>query len=573
VTATPPPARARTAVDAAAEAHLDACCRLDPVQATLDGLTGYATGLTDFSPAGVEARAAECRRVLGAIDDLEATDDVDAVTVAALRERLGLYVAMHDAGLDAAPLGNIDTPVQSLREVFDVSATRTAEDVEAVVGRVADLPTALAGYRESLVVARAGGWLPTVTGVRTSADQAQEFAGRGDVDKSYFATLVRGLDHRADADAERALDAARRAAAAYADLARWLLADLMPVAVTDDAAGRDAYVLHSQLFVGTRVDLDQTYAWGLEELARIEARMAEVARLLDPSAPSGTDPESVAAAVNAGIAVLDADPARSIEGAERFRDWMQQVSDAAVTALAGRHFDIPDPVRTLRCRLAPSSSGVIYYTSPSEDFSRPGQMWWSVPEGVTTFATWRETSTVFHEGVPGHHLQIGQTAFRADRLNRWRRYGIWVAGHGEGWALYAERLMEELGYLDDPGDLMGMLDAHALRAARVVVDIGLHCRLPAPAEVGGGTWDAAKVLAFMTAHTRMGEAATRFETERYLTWPGQAPAYKLGERVWLDLREEARRREGDRFDLTAWHRRALDLGSLSLDVLRAALSG
>ncbi len=567
------PARPATAVDAVAEAHLDARSRLDPVQATLDGLTGFARGVTDYSPAGIAARAAECRRVLAGLDDLAPADDVDVVTLAAMRERLGLYVAMHDAGLDAAPLGNIDTPVQSLREVFDVSATQTADDVDAVVGRIDDLPGALAAYRESLVAARAAGWLPTVTRVRTAAEQAQEFAGEGGPDDSYFVTLVRGLDQPdSGAAADRALDAARRAAAAYDDLARWLRSELMPVAVTDDAAGRDAYALHSQLFVGTRVDLDETYAWGLEELARIEARMAEVGRRLDPSAPSGTDPESVAAAVGAGIAVLDADPARNIEGAEQFRDWMQAVSDAAVADLAGTHFDIPEPIRTLRCRLAPSSSGVIYYTSPSEDFSRPGQMWWSVPEGVTRFSTWRETSTVFHEGVPGHHLQIGQTAFRADRLNRWRRYGVWVSGHGEGWALYAERLMEELGYLDDPGDLMGMLDAHALRAARVVVDIGVHCRLPAPAEVGGGTWDAAKVLAFMTAHTRMGEATTRFETERYLTWPGQAPAYKLGERVWLDLRDAARRRDGDAFDLAAWHRRALDLGSLGLDVLRTALT-
>ncbi len=413
--------RDRTPVDEAAEAHLDAMCRLDPVQATLDGLQGYACGITDYSPAGVAARAAECRRALAELDTLAPQDATDAVTVAAMRERLGLAVTIHEAALDRVVVGNISSPVQNLREVFDVSATTTPDDVIAVVERVAAVPAALAGYRESLQAARADGWVPTVTGTRTGADQAVEFAGGDDIAASYFAGLVRGLHHGSDAARQAALDAARRAAVAYAELAAWMRHELLPVATADDACGRDAYALHSQHFVGSRVDLDETYAWGLAELARIERRMADVGRRLDPSAPSGEDPASVAAAVAAGIAALDADPARRIEGAESFRRWMQRVSDAAVAVLAGTHFDIADPIRRLACRIAPSSSGVIYYTSPSEDFSRPGTMWWSVPEGVTSFSTWRETSTVYHEGVPGHHLQIGQTAFRSDRLNRWRR--------------------------------------------------------------------------------------------------------------------------------------------------------
>jgi uncharacterized protein (DUF885 family) len=279
----------------------------------------------------------------------------------------------------------------------------------------------------------------------------------------------------------------------------------------------------------------------------------------------------VQAAIEAGIRALDGDPSRCVEGAEVFRDWMQQVADEAIDELGKAHFDIPEPVRVLRCRIAPSSSGAVYYTPPSEDLSRPGQMWWSVPAGTDTFSTWRETSTVYHEGVPGHHLQCGQVAYRSDRLNRWRRLGCWVSGHGEGWALYGERLMEELGYLEDDGDLMGMLDAHALRASRVIVDIGVHCGLAAPDEVGGGVWDADKAWRFLRRHTRVPDAQLRFELERYLGWPGQAIAYKVGERAWLDLREQAREREGEAFDLRDFHRRALDLGSVGLDVLRAAV--
>jgi uncharacterized protein (DUF885 family) len=563
-----PGTRSWTPVDRLAEAHLDALCRLDPVGATAEGLLGYADGITDHSPAGVAARADLCRRTLASLDGVPVSDDVDAVTVEVLRERLGLLVARHDAGLDLAVVGNIASPVQSLREVFDVQPAATPGDVAALLDRLSRLPAALVGYREALVAARAGGWVPTVTGVRTASVQADETAGDGDPDASSFAGLVRDLD---GAPATAAALAAS-AATAFGELATWLRAELLPVATPDDACGRDAYALHLQYHSGDRVDLDETYAWGLAELARIEAEMAAVSRGLATDAPAGGDPASVAAAIAAGVAALDADPARVIDGTDGLRTWMQGVSDAAVDALAGTHFEIPDPLRTLVCRIAPSASGGIYYTSPSEDFSRPGQMWWAVPHGVTTFSTWRETSTVYHEGVPGHHLQLGRTAYDADRLNRYRRYGVWVSGHGEGWALYAERLMAELGFLDDPGDLMGMLDAQALRAARVVVDIGVHCRLPAPAEVGGGTWDGAKVLTFLDAHTRLDPATTRFEAERYLTWPGQAPSYKIGERTWLALRDDARRRDGAAFDLAGWHRRALALGSVSLDVLRKALS-
>ncbi len=203
-------------------------------------------------------------------------------------------------------------------------------------------------------------------------------------------------------------------------------------------------------------------------------------------------------------------------------------------------------------------------------------MWWSVPKDVDQFTTWRELTTVYHEGVPGHHLQVGQTVYNRRELNRWRRLDCWVSGHGEGWALYAERLMEDLGFLADPGDRLGMLDGQSLRAARVVLDIGVHLGLPAPAEVGGGDWDYDKAWAFLTAHSAMAEGFLRFELDRYLGWPGQAPSYKLGERLWLQLRDEAKaapRRPARTFDLKEFHRAALDVGSVPLDVLRTRLAG
>ncbi len=191
---------------------------------------------------------------------------------------------------------------------------------------------------------------------------------------------------------------------------------------------------------------------------------------------------------------------------------------------------------------------------------------------------------MFHEGAPGHHLQIGQAAVRAEVLNRWQRLLSWSSGHGEGWALYAERLMDELGYLDDPGDRLGMLDMQAFRAARVIVDIGMHLELEIPADNRlvdrcghaafhpGERWTPELGWEFLRAHSSMPDENLRFELNRYLGWPGQAPSYKIGERIWLQARAEAQARHGADFSLKAFHRAALDLGSLGLDPLRTALS-
>ncbi|ROS53279.1 uncharacterized protein DUF885 [Rathayibacter sp. PhB185] len=275
------------------------------------------------------------------------------------------------------------------------------------------------------------------------------------------------------------------------------------------------------------------------------------------------------ASVAEAIAHLDTDPARTLHGVDALQRWMQETSDRAVSELAGTAFDIPDELRRLECRIAPTQEGGIYYTGPSDDFSRPGRMWWSVPPGVTEFATWRELTTVYHEGVPGHHLQVGQAVYNRASLNTWRRQLAGSSGHAEGWALYAERLMERFGYLDDPADRLGMLDGQRMRAARVVIDIGVHLqkRMPGSSDV----WTAESALAFLRANVNMDDAFVRFEVNRYLGWPGQAPSYKIGQRIWEELRDEASARDGADFSLASFHRRALDLGGVGLDTLRASL--
>ena len=564
--------RTPTALDALADQLVVDTCELDPFTATFAGVPGHDGNSTDYSPDGIGARAELARRTLTAVDGVTPADDVDRVTLAALRERLGLAVELADAGHDRggpALVNAVASPLQTVRDAFDLMPTSTADEWGDVARRLHAVGAVLAGTRASLALVVDSpdrSLRPTRRQVAASAEQCDALADPTTGQLAALLTRARAGAAGAEPALDVDLDAGLRAAAsAFAEHARALREQVHPAARDDDAVGVEAYVLHSRSHVGARVDLAETYAWGLEEVARIQAEMREVAQRIVP-----------AGSVRDAVAALDADPARQVHGTEALQAWMQELSDAAVAGLADVHFDVPPPARRLACRIAPSGSGGIYYTPPSEDFTRPGTMWWAVPEGVTTFGTWSERTTVFHEGVPGHHLQIAQTLYRAGLLNRWRRLLCWVSGHGEGWALYAERLMADLGWLDDPGDRLGMLSGSLFRAARVVVDIGTHCEYQAPASLtggAGGRWDADRMWAYLRALSTASDPVLRFEHLRYLGWPGQAPSYKVGERLWLQLREQVRAEQGDAFDLRAFHRRALDVGSVGLDVLRDALVG
>jgi uncharacterized protein (DUF885 family) len=534
--------------------------------ATYLGIPGHEEELDDFSPAGHQAHADLRRETLSRLEAASPVDDIDRVTLAAMRERLGLAEETHAAGLDEMALNVIASPLQEIRGCFDLMATATDEDWGVIARRMAKVPAALEQWKQSLLAAAEKGNVAPRRQVEACIQQCTDLTA----DDGYFATLVKDArlsDGDDDGDLSEAATAALAeatgaASAAYGELGTWLRENLLDRAPEADACGRKRYQLLSRSFLGATVDLEETYRWGQEEVARITAQMEEVAEQIKPGAT-----------VKEAIAALDADPAYQLHGTDALKAWMQERADEVIANLAGTHFDIPDPVRTIECLIAPTQTGGIYYTGPSEDFSRPGRMWWSVPKGVTEFGTWKELTTVYHEGVPGHHLQVAQTVFRSELLNSWRRMAAWTSGHGEGWALYAERLMDELGYMDDPGNKMGLLDSQSLRAARVVIDIGVHCGFEAPAEVGGGEWTYDKAWQYLTDHANQGEAWLRFELDRYLGWPGQAPSYKIGERLWMQLRDQVREREGDAFSLKDFHRRALDIGGVGLDTLREAVLG
>lgn len=550
--------RTPSAIDKVAEEWVDTISVLAPTLGTYIGRSEVNDRFGDLSPEGHEQLAAATRTALDALTALEPVDAIDEVTQTDLSSELRLDLEFHEARWHLRDVNVIASAAQDVRSAFDLMPTATTDDWSVIATRLGDVPRALRGYTETLRAGIAEGVTPARRQVTEVATQITRYIA----DDGFFAEFVAEAapeEGQLPASLARTLaDKSAAARVAYGDLRRFLVEELAPASREEDAVGRDVYALHSRRFLGATIDLDETYEWGREELARMVEEQTAIAHEILPGA-----------SVEEAVAHLEADPSRKLVGTDALQRWMQETSDRAVAELGESHFDIPEAIRTLKCMIAPTQEGGIYYTGPTDDFSRPGRMWWSVPEGVTEFDTWRELTTVYHEGVPGHHLQIAQAVHNRGELNSWRRLLAGTSGHAEGWALYAERLMQQLGYLDDPADRLGMLDGQRMRAARVVLDIGVH--LGKPRLDGDGIWDAPYALDFMRRNVNMSDQFVQFEVNRYLGWPGQAPSYKVGQRIWEQVRDAVQAAEGDAFSFKGFHKRALDLGGVGLDTLRTAL--
>jgi uncharacterized protein (DUF885 family) len=342
------------------------------------------------------------------------------------------------------------------------------------------------------------------------------------------------------------------------------LNEYAPLADLQDGVGPERHALARRRFMGMSVEAKDAYEWGWGEVRRIDTEMARVAQQIQPGAT-----------LDEVRHLLDTDPARSIQGEEGLRDWLQQLMDEAMEFLiSNNHFEIPQSIRRVEAMISPpGGAAAMYYTGPSEDLTRPGRTWYPT-NGRTVFPRWSEPTTAYHEGVPGHHLQVAIATINSEKLSRFQR-NTFVSGHGEGWALYAERLMDEFGFLANPEYRLGYLYAQAFRAARVVIDIGIHCGFAITQDSGwhaGEAWTPALMLEFLSARSSSDDEFNRSEINRYLGWPGQAISYKLGERVWLDLRDDAKKKHGTSFDLRKWHAHGLGLGNLGLDLLKSEMA-
>ena len=558
-----------------ADRHVDAVADLDPVVATMLGTRPGDDRLPDLSPDGLEAEADLTRRTLAELDAVTAAapalgpdavdgDPVERRCARLLRERLGAELAAHEAGEGLRALSNLFSPVHSIRQVFLLMPTATEDDWAVLARRAARVPEAYRGYVETLREGARRGLLVAPRQVSTVVGQLGEW-----LSGPFFGGLV-----AAGPDALRGeLDAAARDADdAVAAVRDFLRDEYLPQAAgTPDAVGRDRYALAARRWngsdLGTGQGLEEAYAWGWAEHRRILAEQRAEAEALRP----GSTPLEA-------MRWLD-EHGPAVDGVEAIRQRLQAMMDEAIAALDGTHFDLAEPVRRVEAMIAPPGSAAApYYTRPAQDFSRPGRTW--LPTlGRERFPLWDLVSIWYHEGVPGHHLQLAQWAHVSGDLSTYQTSLGSVSANVEGWALYAERLMDELGHLTEPGARMGYLDAQQLRAVRVVIDIGMHLGLPVPddadgtlAEHRGRPWAPELARAFLGEHSGATPAFLDSELVRYLGLPGQAISYKLGERAWLAGRAAAQRARGADFDLKAWHMAALSQGSLGLDDLEAELA-
>ncbi|MFI6151430.1 DUF885 domain-containing protein [Kitasatospora sp. NPDC051170] len=561
-----PPTSARTIADQ----HVARAAALDPATATRLGLHPDDDRQPDLSPDGFQAQADLARSTLAALDALAAADpdpdpeaDADAERACArlLRERLTAELALHEAGDHLRELRNVNSPLHKVRGVFTLMPTDTDEHWATVAGRLRHVPGALDGYRATLTEGITRGLLCAPRQVRAVAAQLAAWTGEDGGGPSWFAAFTAAGPARLRPELDAA---AERATAAVSTFRTWLLAVYLPAAEgTPDAVGRERYLRSARWATGADLDPAEAYAWAWEEFHRTAAEMRAASQHILPGAGARATMDHLNRHGHA------------VEGEENIRAWLQQIADEAIEALHGTHFDLSGPLRHVETRIAPpGSSGAPYYNGPSLDFSRPGRTY--LPTlGRTSFPTWQLVSTWYHEAVPGHHLQTARWTACADRLSRYQITLGAVSADKEGWALYAERLMDELGFLTDPARRLGYLDKQMLRIIRVIVDLGMHLELTIPAASGfhpGERWTPELATEFMAAHHGSSAARRSSEIDRYLGWPGQAIGYKLGERAWLHGREAARRRLGPAFDLRAWHTAALSQGSLGLDDLSDRLA-
>ena len=542
---------------------VDEYAALNPMSATFLGIAGHDHEWGDLGLAGAEANAALLRRTRDELAALPPTEGDRWAELArrVLEEELRDGLEQYEHRDHLLDLAHLASTVPGIRELTEMQPIGSTEEAEALLSRLEDVGRAFDGWWERMAEGVRTGHVVARRQVESVVAQLRA----GVAPTGAYSLRIAEIATQHPELAQRCGSARSAVEVASLALAERLEADYLPYALTVEGVGRERYARNARRFLGTDLDLEETYAWGWALIARLRERAHGVAALIDGE----RDLDGV-------IELLQTDPAYSAASQDEFRVLMQERQERALASLTDVHFDVPDAIRQVRVNLvAPGAPLAAWYIGPSEDFSRTGTIWWSLGD-ATTVPLFDQISTAYHEGFPGHHLQIGVQVSLSDRLSRAHRLLAWRPGYGEGWALYAEQLMDELGELERPEYVLGYLGTSLMRAVRVVVDIGLHLDLPIPTDAPihpGERWDHQRAVDALVRLAFLDEAQARSEVTRYLGWPGQAISYAVGQREIVALRDERRRREGEAFDLKRFHADVLASGAVGLDHLRELVLG
>ena len=534
-----------------ADRYTNEIVKFSPILATDLGVPGFETKLDDFSLAANKKSTAYQKKILVELLAMNPIDEIDRIAKTVMVERISSDIQTADSLEEYAIFGAIQSPVSSIRQVFELMEHESKDDFLNIALRLREVPTAFESWKSLLLDVAAAGKTAARRQALGVADQLKVHA-----DGSYQ-IFVKSIDPQGKYP--ELMAGALIAQQACLELEKWMRSTYVPLTNSTDAVGIERYEIWAQKYTGAKLNLREVYEWGIADLAQINERMWRAAAKIKPEAKSLREVADF----------LESDPKYVIHGTDALLAKLREFTDAAVEQLDGIHFDIDPRIKFCDARLAPEgASSAAYYIQPSEDLSRPGTTWFPTL-GKDEFSFWHIASTWYHEALPGHHLQCATVIIEKERLSRFQISGAWISGYGEGWALYAERLMDELGAFSDPGFEMGYLSGQALRAARIVVDIGMHLGYQ---DFDGEIWNAESAYKILYERALLDEDSSRDEVDRYLAIPGQAISYKVSERFWLEAREAAKTRLGDRFDLKAFHSFALRIGPMGLAAFASELA-
>ena len=529
----------------------------NPFAASMYGIPGYDDLVPDESEEGARARRAEAERFVAEADEIAAgpLTPADAVTLDCTREAAAQEIAM----VDMAPEDHTVTAMQySGAALFMAVAARTVlVDVPAAEAYLTRLRRGGEWFDQVGERLRAGagkGRFP----VAPLAEQAIAWAEgvlAAPVPAPVLAPVApAGWDGTAEWEAQRRAIAAEVIRPA---LERWVatVRDLLPSARPSSQAGlvhlpggEEDYARAVRIYTTLPLGAAELHQTGLDHIAALEARAVELGAKLGLS----------------GLhEVMDAlrDSAGKITPAEAIREATVAVRRAEARAAEVFPAPLPPPCEVTPMPEVVAVSGAApHYTPPRLDGGRPGTFWFNT-ERPTAGTGWDIEVVAFHEAVPGHHLQLSRLQLLTDlpALQRQRSLPVF----SEGWGLYAEQLAEEIGLYADERGLLGSISTSLMRAARLVVDTGLHFY----------GWSREQALEFAVAHVPMPREFLASEIDRYVVMPGQALSYLTGQLEILRIREEARLRLGEKFSLPAFHAAVLDQGSLPMPTLARSIAG